>query len=111
MEESDNLCTSANRQIYEEVAKEQEYILTKRKRTFLLPCIIKLIIFPHFSWVSGPGCSSVGYGATQEIGPFLVDTNGLSLKLNPFAWNKGKWLDFNKKDFVFIVNKMFFNFS
>lgn len=77
-----------------------------------MPCIIKLIIiFPLFSWVSGPGCSSVGYGATQEIGPFLVDNNGLSLKLNPFAWNKGKWLDFNKKDFVFIVNKMFFNFS
>lgn len=44
---------------------------------------------PLVLWLNGgPGCSSVGYGATQEIGPFLVDTNGLSLKLNPFAWNK-----------------------
>ncbi|KAH7858914.1 hypothetical protein Vadar_029347 [Vaccinium darrowii] len=37
--------------------------------------------------VSGPGCSSVGYGATQEIGPFIVDTEGHALKLNPYAWN------------------------
>jgi len=37
----------------------------------------------------GPGCSSVGYGATQEIGPFLVDNKGNSLKFNPYAWNKG----------------------
>ena len=39
--------------------------------------------------VSGPGCSSVGYGATQEIGPFIVDTNGHGLKYNPYSWNKG----------------------
>lgn len=39
--------------------------------------------------VSGPGCSSVGYGATQEIGPFLVDFDGFGLKLNPYSWNKG----------------------
>ena len=37
----------------------------------------------------GPGCSSVGYGATQEIGPFLVDANENGLKFNPYAWNKG----------------------
>lgn len=37
----------------------------------------------------GPGCSSVGYGATQEIGPFLVDNEGNDLKFNPYAWNKG----------------------
>ncbi|KAK9150014.1 hypothetical protein Syun_008323 [Stephania yunnanensis] len=36
----------------------------------------------------GPGCSSVGYGATQEIGPFIVDTDGHGLKLNNFGWNK-----------------------
>ncbi|KAJ6738115.1 CARBOXYPEPTIDASE [Salix koriyanagi] len=38
--------------------------------------------------VSGPGCSSIGYGATQEIGPFIVDTNGHGLKYNPYSWNK-----------------------
>ncbi|KAI3456291.1 hypothetical protein Pfo_012954 [Paulownia fortunei] len=37
--------------------------------------------------VLGPGCSSVGYGATQEIGPFLVDTDGRGLKFNSFSWN------------------------
>jgi len=39
--------------------------------------------------VPGPGCSSVGYGATQEIGPFIVDTNGHGLKYNPYSWNTG----------------------
>lgn len=39
--------------------------------------------------VSGPGCSSVGYGATQEIGPFIVDSEEHALKLNPYAWNTG----------------------
>ncbi|KAF3451529.1 hypothetical protein FNV43_RR07624 [Rhamnella rubrinervis] len=42
---------------------------------------------PLVLWLNGgPGCSSVGYGATQEIGPFLVsDSNGI--KLNSFSWN------------------------
>jgi hypothetical protein len=31
----------------------------------------------------------VGYGATQEIGPFLVDTDGKGIKFNNFSWNKG----------------------
>ncbi|GJU90788.1 serine carboxypeptidase-like protein 31 [Tanacetum coccineum] len=36
----------------------------------------------------GPGCSSVGYGASQEIGPFIVSTDGKGLQLNPYSWNK-----------------------
>ncbi|KAE8714954.1 Serine carboxypeptidase-like 31 [Hibiscus syriacus] len=44
---------------------------------------------PLVLWLNGgPGCSSVGYGATQEIGPFIVDTNGLEIKFNNFSWNK-----------------------
>ncbi|PIA40776.1 hypothetical protein AQUCO_02400087v1 [Aquilegia coerulea] len=44
---------------------------------------------PLVLWLNGgPGCSSVGYGATQEIGPFIVDANGRGLKFNPYAWNK-----------------------
>ncbi|XLT13447.1 hypothetical protein HN51_059137, partial [Arachis hypogaea] len=35
-----------------------------------------------------PGCSSVGYGATQEIGPFLVDSDGQGLKFNNLSWNQ-----------------------
>ncbi|KAL5579363.1 hypothetical protein UlMin_011805 [Ulmus minor] len=44
---------------------------------------------PLVLWLNGgPGCSSVGYGATQEIGPFIVDTNGNGLKFNPSSWNR-----------------------
>ncbi|XP_042942466.1 serine carboxypeptidase-like 31 isoform X1 [Carya illinoinensis] len=43
---------------------------------------------PLVLWLNGgPGCSSVGYGATQEIGPFIVDTHGNGLKHNPYSWN------------------------
>ncbi|XP_023879854.1 serine carboxypeptidase-like 31 [Quercus suber] len=43
---------------------------------------------PLVLWLNGgPGCSSVGYGATQEIGPFLVDTHGNGLEYNPYSWN------------------------
>ncbi|KAG8385579.1 hypothetical protein BUALT_Bualt03G0059900 [Buddleja alternifolia] len=43
---------------------------------------------PLVLWLNGgPGCSSVGYGATQEIGPFLVDTDGRGLIFNSFSWN------------------------
>ncbi|KAL6562151.1 hypothetical protein OROGR_003158 [Orobanche gracilis] len=43
---------------------------------------------PLVLWLNGgPGCSSVGYGATQEIGPFLVDADGRSLNFNAFSWN------------------------
>ncbi|KAE8716947.1 Serine carboxypeptidase-like 31 [Hibiscus syriacus] len=44
---------------------------------------------PLVLWLNGgPGCSSVGYGATQEIGPFLVDTDGRGIIFNNFSWNQ-----------------------
>jgi serine carboxypeptidase-like clade 2 len=44
---------------------------------------------PLVLWLNGgPGCSSVGYGATQEIGPFLVDGNGTDLIFNKYSWNQ-----------------------
>ncbi|XP_022153098.1 serine carboxypeptidase-like 35 [Momordica charantia] len=43
---------------------------------------------PLVLWLNGgPGCSSIAYGAAQELGPFLVQSNG-QLKLNKFSWNK-----------------------
>ncbi|KAL2939076.1 Serine carboxypeptidase-like 34 [Bienertia sinuspersici] len=37
----------------------------------------------------GPGCSSIGYGEAEELGPFYPEKgNKPSLKLNEFAWNK-----------------------
>ncbi|XP_050368614.1 serine carboxypeptidase-like 31 [Argentina anserina] len=44
---------------------------------------------PLVLWLNGgPGCSSVGYGATQEIGPFIVGTDGYGLSFNNYSWNK-----------------------
>lgn len=45
---------------------------------------------PLVLWLNGgPGCSSVAYGASEEIGPFRVKSDGKTLYLNPDAWNKG----------------------
>ena len=38
---------------------------------------------------AGPGCSSFGIGAFQEIGPFRVDTDGKTLCKNKYTWNSG----------------------
>ncbi|KAK1322214.1 Serine carboxypeptidase-like 35 [Acorus calamus] len=44
---------------------------------------------PLLLWLNGgPGCSSIAYGAAQELGPFLVRNNGSSLVFNNYAWNK-----------------------
>ncbi|KAL2482075.1 Serine carboxypeptidase-like 27 [Forsythia ovata] len=44
---------------------------------------------PLVLWLNGgPGCSSVAYGASEEVGPFRVQPDGQTLTLSPFAWNK-----------------------
>uniref|UniRef100_A0A7N0VKN4 Carboxypeptidase n=1 Tax=Kalanchoe fedtschenkoi TaxID=63787 RepID=A0A7N0VKN4_KALFE len=45
---------------------------------------------PLLLWLNGgPGCSSVGFGEAEELGPFLSSETGkLELKLNPHSWNK-----------------------
>eukprot|EP01018_Ginkgo_biloba_P011480 Gb_23884 [translate_table: standard] len=44
---------------------------------------------PLVLWLNGgPGCSSVGYGAAMELGPFLVEKNSSELRLNKYSWNK-----------------------
>ncbi|KAJ4720821.1 Carboxypeptidase [Melia azedarach] len=43
---------------------------------------------PLVLWLNGgPGCSSVAFGASEEVGPFRVQRDGKTLKLNPYAWN------------------------
>lgn len=43
---------------------------------------------PLVLWLNGgPGCSSVAYGAAEEIGPFRIKSDGKTLFLNPHAWN------------------------
>ncbi|KAK4485318.1 hypothetical protein RD792_007954, partial [Penstemon davidsonii] len=44
---------------------------------------------PLVLWLNGgPGCSSIAYGASEEVGPFRVKPNGRTLSLSPYAWNK-----------------------
>ncbi|CAH2073553.1 unnamed protein product [Thlaspi arvense] len=44
---------------------------------------------PLVLWLNGgPGCSSIAYGAAQELGPFLARTKGHNLTFNQFSWNK-----------------------
>lgn len=43
---------------------------------------------PLVLWLNGgPGCSSVAYGASEEIGPFRINKTGSGLYMNKFAWN------------------------
>ncbi|KAG4145120.1 hypothetical protein ERO13_D05G078900v2, partial [Gossypium hirsutum] len=43
---------------------------------------------PLILWFNGgPGCSSLGYGAMSELGPFRVNSDGQTLFRNDFAWN------------------------
>ncbi|MQL94371.1 hypothetical protein Taro_027022 [Colocasia esculenta] len=45
---------------------------------------------PLLLWLNGgPGCSSLGYGAMEELGPFRVKSDGKTLYKNPYAWNRG----------------------
>ena len=38
--------------------------------------------------LTGPGCSSIAYGASEEIGPFRINKKGSGLYLNKFSWNQ-----------------------
>ncbi|RDX96683.1 Serine carboxypeptidase II-3, partial [Mucuna pruriens] len=43
---------------------------------------------PLVLWLNGgPGCSSLGYGAMEELGPFRVNSDGKTLDRNEYAWN------------------------
>ncbi|XP_068652687.1 serine carboxypeptidase 24-like [Aristolochia californica] len=44
---------------------------------------------PLVLWLNGgPGCSSIAYGASEEIGPFRVNKTGSFLYLNKHSWNR-----------------------
>lgn len=44
---------------------------------------------PLVLWLNGgPGCSSVAYGASEELGSFRINPDSRTLFLNPYPWNK-----------------------
>lgn len=56
---------------------------------------------PLVLWLNGgPGCSSIAYGASEEIGPFHIRPDGKSLYLNPYAWNNCKLNSHHHQHFV-----------
>ncbi|XP_038719994.1 serine carboxypeptidase-like 40 [Tripterygium wilfordii] len=43
---------------------------------------------PLLLWLNGgPGCSSLAYGAMEELGPFRVRSDGKTLFRNRYSWN------------------------
>ncbi|KAI3909716.1 hypothetical protein MKW98_014133 [Papaver atlanticum] len=52
---------------------------------------------PLLLWLNGgPGCSSIAYGESEEIGPFHIRPDGKTLYQNPYSWNQvanGLFLD------------------
>ncbi|KAL0660105.1 hypothetical protein Bca4012_080690 [Brassica carinata] len=48
---------------------------------------------PLVLWLNGgPGCSSVGFGEAEEIGPFHIKSDGKTLYLNQYSWNQGHYI-------------------
>ncbi|KAJ4849421.1 Serine carboxypeptidase-like 34 [Turnera subulata] len=44
---------------------------------------------PLLLWLNGgPGCSSIGYGEAEELGPFFTQKGKPELKFNRHTWNK-----------------------
>ncbi|KAI4382984.1 hypothetical protein MLD38_008871 [Melastoma candidum] len=44
---------------------------------------------PLLLWLNGgPGCSSLAYGAMEELGPFRVHSDGKTLYRNRYSWNQ-----------------------
>ncbi|KAL5582164.1 hypothetical protein UlMin_014606 [Ulmus minor] len=55
---------------------------------WLTEALHKPLSKPLVVWLNGgPGCSSIAYGASEEIGPFRLNRTASGLYLNKFSWN------------------------
>ncbi|KAK7304135.1 hypothetical protein RJT34_15208 [Clitoria ternatea] len=44
---------------------------------------------PLVLWLNGgPGCSSIAFGQSEEIGPFHIKADSQTVYLNPYSWNR-----------------------
>lgn len=55
----------------------------------LFELITTKLDFEGLMMFTGPGCSSIAYGASEEIGPFRINKTASSLYLNKYSWNNG----------------------
>ncbi|XP_068653900.1 serine carboxypeptidase-like 25 [Aristolochia californica] len=55
---------------------------------WLTEAVHEPLLKPLVVWLNGgPGCSSVAYGASEEIGPFRLNKTGSELHMNKYSWN------------------------
>lgn len=77
------------------VAQYSGYVrISERKKMFywLVEASSDADSKPLLLWLNGgPGCSSIGYGAFQEIGPFQVLPNG-KLAKRQISWDTGNFV-------------------
>ncbi|GFZ02649.1 serine carboxypeptidase-like 39 [Actinidia rufa] len=67
--------------VNESTGKAFYYYFVEAQKSHHLPLLL---------WLNGgPGCSSLAYGAMQELGPFRVHSDGKTLYKNRFSWNHG----------------------
>ncbi|XP_037419055.1 serine carboxypeptidase 1-like [Triticum dicoccoides] len=60
---------------------------------------------PLLLWLNGgPGCSSLGFGAMRELGPFRVNRDNQTLSRNKHAWN-------NEANIIFLESPAGVGFS
>lgn len=57
-------------------------------------CFFFYVFYELWVCSAGPGCSSIGYGAASELGPFRVVENGTSLRFNQYSWVQGFFCSF-----------------
>ncbi|CAN4110271.1 unnamed protein product [Withania somnifera] len=65
--------------VNESAGRALYYYFTEAENSTSLPLLL---------WLNGgPGCSSIAYGAMEELGPFRVNSDGKTLHRNYYAWN------------------------
>ncbi|KAJ8573605.1 hypothetical protein K7X08_010116 [Anisodus acutangulus] len=65
--------------VNESAGRALYYYFTEAENSKSLPLLL---------WLNGgPGCSSIAYGAMEELGPFRVNSDGKTLHMNDYAWN------------------------